>query len=436
MSHNTQFYRAWPILNTTRINSRVNYYPLASSYFYYDYLIIKRINQLQTSSMSELPALTRLTSLIRTHWFAIFLAAFICGFFWAPTTKSLNNFYYLFLLLPMVIFYGVSDGRIARSKQFASAYRWFFVFVAVLMVSSLANGIDPGALSKQLLRVLYVIGLLLAVNVAVQRSASLQQQLVPVIMLVISLASVYCLYQWHSAPSEDDPRMQGYGITQNSVRLGVIYGFACVVAVIAFLKGEDKASWAYLITILLTAYIVVLSQSRGPLLAVAISTGLALLVIRGRRAWLLGALLVFGGIIFASEYQDSRIFTADSWRMKIWPVVINKIALSPWLGYGLHAAEAVEVGRARFEHPHGGYITTAFFGGGLGLAALLMLIATTVLSAFKQPSLRPCLVLLTFGLVYMLFDGSRLFYHPRELWLVFWLPMAYLLAVTTPKIEF
>ena len=364
------------------------------------------------------------------------LVVFIGGFFLAPTTKLLNNLYYIFILVPIVVFYLAGDGLAERSVQLVTAYRWFFIFVATLLFSSLINGIDLNGLATQLKRVLYVFGFLLAVKVALQQSAMLWRQLLPVTLAIISLASLYCLYQWFNGPTTNSLRMQGFGITENSVRLGAIYGFACVASTIAFLQGKTRASWAYLIPVILTLFVAFLSQSRGPLLATGISIGLALLIIRGSRSGLMAVALTLGAMALISEYQDSRIFTLEGRRIELWHVVIDKILLSTWLGYGLHAPDTVQIGSEHFEHPHGGYITTIFFGGLLALVALLILIATTVLEAIKQPATTPWLILLSFGLIYMAFDGSRLFYHPRELWLVFWLPMAFLLALITPKIEF
>jgi O-antigen ligase len=390
--------------------------------------------------MNDFPFRESSAELITDNWFPLFLTIFITGFFWAPTTKLLNNIYYVFVLLPLVVLFLVRSDRIAKAKSFICAYGWLSIFVAAVLVSSLVNKIDIDSLGRQLMRVLYVIGFLVAIKVVVQSERGVRHFWLPFIMLAVALSCCYSIYLANAVSSPTGPRMLGYGITDNAVRLGAIYGFAGLAALISYLSGQSRSSYLYLVPCALALYVVVLSESRGPLLAVAISSAVALLAIRGRRsvfiAVLAAVVAVVGIVVLSGEVQQSRIFSLDGPRIEIWSIALDKITQAPWFGYGLQAAEGIDLVKWHFEHPHGGFITTLLLGGIISLLALFALIGSTALRGAKNPDLTPWRILLCFGLIYMVFDGSRLFYHPRELWLIFWLPMGFLLALTTPKIEF
>ena len=136
------------------------------------------------------------------------------------------------------------------------------------------------------------------------------------------------------------------------------------------------------------------------------------------------------------QVSESRIFSLNLARPSIWLETYNQSLLSPWLGGGLHQLDTITVAGFTYDHPHSVYMTTLFHGGALGLVSLLALISLVVVKSFRNTAVQIWQILLVYGLIYMSVDGSRLFTHPEELWLVFWLPVGFILAFTTPMMAF
>ncbi|MEE8059205.1 MAG: O-antigen ligase family protein [Pseudomonadales bacterium] len=382
--------------------------------------------------MNAFKAKVYLKSLQR-NWFFFALVVFVTGFYWAPTTKSLNNIFYVLLLLPLVVTFFFVENKLANIKIFIVNYKYFFIFSLLMLVSTMWNAFDQDACANNVKRILYVVGFLLVINISVEKIDTVGEKILPYALLAASLSAIYKLFFWLSTYTVHH-RMEGIGITANSILLAIIYSVAGLVSLMVFLKGTDKKSWVFLAAALICFAVVVLGQSRGPLLSLGFSICLSLILFRGNRALFSMAALFVTVTFFATQYGDSRVFSLYDIRIDIWKAALETISTSPLLGFGLQTDEAVQVGATTFHHPHSVYITTLFHGGILGLMALMAMIASVLSADIKNINLLPWRVLLCLGLVYMLFDGYRVFSHPEEIWLIFWLPIGVLMARTTPKI--
>lgn len=369
---------------------------------------------------------------IRREWFFCVLVLFLSGFYWAPTTKSLNNIFYGMVLVPLFLSCFFVDLRIDKIRSFLVGYKFFLLFVGLMVFSSIYVSENADNFAKNMKGIIYVLGFLIAVNISSASFDRLGAKVLPWAALLISFTAMHKIFVWYSGHSFS-VRLKGFGITDNPILLAVIYAAAGLIFLIIFLQSADKKSWFYLSVAGLCYVIVMFSQSRGPLLALGSATCLALLCYRGRRSLLVLFFIVAASLIFFLQYSESRVFSLGGVRIDIWRAVIDQVQSSPLLGFGLQQAEAVEVGGIRFIHPHSVYVTTLFHGGLLGLGGLLLMIASVFVVDIHDRELLPARILLCLGLIYMVFDGYRLFSHPEELWLIFWLPIGFLLARIRPK---
>ena len=84
-----------------------------------------------------------------------------------------------------------------------------------------------------------------------------------------------------------------------------------------------------------------------------------------------------------------------------------------------------------FQHAHSIYVSTFFYGGVIGLLALLGflgLCAGRSLRANSSEIQALATMMLLYGVTVLLFDGDRILTKVDYIWMVFWLPIAMVLV--------
>jgi O-antigen ligase len=230
-------------------------------------------------------------------------------------------------------------------------------------------------------------------------------------------------------------RFTGFGLTAHPIVGATLYGVALLVA--AFELLPRAAGWhtrlAWLAVVALCAAFMLLSGSRGPLLALAAALVVGVAVADRRAA--LGVLLLVAAAIAAGVLSDLRPIEilyerGQSGHFEIWQQALSAIAERPWLGHG-SLVDIDFVGKhGPGRSPHNLLLANQLYGGlpaTLLLAALLLLATRQAWQA--QRGGRPVyLVLLVFGLAASLFDTRSLVQNLGREWITLWLPIGLLAA--------
>lgn len=261
-------------------------------------------------------------------------------------------------------------------------------------------------------------------------------------VLAAAIAS-FSLYIYHG----DYPgRIEGIGLARHP-----ILGSSVLIALWALGTLDIKtytSRWLWLpfssgIAVLIFVY---LSQSRGPLLSFFgfVSCLVVLLLLKKRPAPYCGIALLalLAGVAVAAAETPlfaSMIERGDSYRLEIWSAVIGQ-----WRGFWLTGVgiatpfPASEAGQAAREatghiiaHPHNLIISMWFFAGIPGLLlffGFVFNVFSKVWSEFLSPwrGLGLAIMLLTMALCFT--DTYRLISSPRPMWIIFWLPIGFLLG--------
>jgi O-antigen ligase len=219
-------------------------------------------------------------------------------------------------------------------------------------------------------------------------------------------------------------------------------GGLCIalIAAVAVLRGGwtlSRAQKAWLIAALVPIVTaVVMTQSRGPMIAVAVA--LAAMVVpwrlsSGRLAALaLASWALVTSLIFADPYlrslfcTDETSFCRPSARLQIWGWVVDHVASHPV--FGLTPVYRFE--DSIFNHPHNGLLGTMMFFGIPGLAlflALALLYSRHIASRSAEVGLFASGALI-FSFGYMGSDLSNPFAFANTHYLFLWLPLAFGLA--------
>lgn len=387
---------------------------------------------------------------IKKNYFSIAVIVFISSFYYAPSSKFLNNTYYILVLFPFCIY------SVIHYRQWLNTliqYRFYAGLCVTLILSSLINGIEMKELGHQFTRLLYVTGFIGALAIANNYNSKLPTQILRGIVYGAFFGAILCLYLTYFIDQQSiSYRLRGVGALDNPILLSSIHGAAILSALYIGLTLKNKFSWIYFFLILPSIAIVFLTQSRGPLLALVITSLVCvfwvsskhLKIVTAITTMLVGCLLVTTALIL--ENTDNRLMSLDGPRPAIWGQTLEKIYQKPIIGYGLQKTTTinaeleiknqqqvvVKVINMDFQHPHNVYLTTLLHGGILALILLITLIIN-VLVSIKRVNFYH--FLLVFGLIYILFDGSRLFASPRELWFIIWLPIGMLLAMKHTKVD-
>ena len=162
-----------------------------------------------------------------------------------------------------------------------------------------------------------------------------------------------------------------------------------------------------------------------------LATGVALLVLVGatrRRhlGWGLGVALVVAlavALAVPGAWWQGLLARGGSHRLEIWTQTLAVLRQAPgwaaWVGLGPGAT----IGRPGEDFPHNLLLSTAFYGGLIGLGLLLALLGLVALAAWRGPERPLRLALLVLVLGVGMTDLSNLAKGPSPMWYVVWVPL-------------
>lgn len=230
-------------------------------------------------------------------------------------------------------------------------------------------------------------------------------------------------------------RLQGFGETRNAILGASIMGLCSILALGRAMRGGRWSPlWAAPVPIFLI--FIVLTDSRGPLLALVLSS--FVLLPRWRiRTYLAaaGAIIVLSAsvVLLAPSLVHTAIQRMQdrgtSYRLDIWQESIAEILHRPLLGHGITASLRIQGGFG--HHPHDLYLSALFYTGIVGLLLLLGGLGLILRDVLKLPASvdrRACLALLVHLMVSGATDLSQITKGPGELWYIVWFPLAYTLG--------
>jgi cell division protein FtsW (lipid II flippase) len=255
-------------------------------------------------------------------------------------------------------------------------------------------------------------------------------------------AAVISVPLWYTENPFPSSRIVGIGTLDNPNPSSFVYGFFALLSCqLALTHGNRSARLAFMFSTLLLGGYVVLTQSDTGILAMVFSIALLLLLrSKRKRRHLIGGLgIAAAAVVFLASsigMLERPMDTGLSNRIPIWQTVIKQIEQAPVAGNGYQKQVALDAQGSPDDpsYAHSALLASARDGGLIG-AALHVLILIIALSAalryFRQTNDPIYLAYLLFGFTCMLVDTDQLITRPRELWVIFWLPMAMIIATRT-----
>lgn len=361
----------------------------------------------------------------RFGYFTPALLIFIASFLLLPTSKMVNNVYYILLALPAL---GVLLAHKGRDVQSSPAL-WLWGALCAWYVLVGVFSADEQYFKHVLYVVLFVLLVSQLVDPQPLRASLFSRGLFWVLgVYVLGSAIVYWLTGRY-APGERVLWLPGR-------MTGPIYTsmwLACCFA-LALPAWLTQRRWlelfaAILLAVFCMAYVL---QSRSGLVGMLALAGLLAGWLALRRAryliWLGSGLALAAGLLLYGMREVPEIASlfarADSGRLELWRILAGEwLACGLWLGCGMqYATEATILGGAPIQHPHNIFLALGLYSGLVSLLIFLALMGVVLRRAWQQRD--PWGLYLCTALIVLNFDGSKLVGNPDELWLLVLLPMA------------
>lgn len=372
----------------------------------------------------------------RFGYFTPALVLFIVSFLLLPTSKMVNNVYYVLLALPAL---GVLLLRRGRGIQLSTAL-WLWAALCAWFVVVGALSADGQYFKHVLYMVLFVLVVSQLVDPEPLRMPLFSRGLFWILgVYVLGSAVVYWLTGRYALGERVlwlPGRMTGPIYTS----MWLACCFALALPTWLSQRRWLELSAAALLAVFCMAYVL---QSRSGLVGMLAVGGLAagwLALHRARYLLWLGfasLLLVIWTLFVIREVPEvaSLFARADAGRFELWRVLAGEwLDCGLWLGCGMqHVTEATILGGAPIQHPHNIYMALGLYSGLVSLLIFLALIVVVLQRAWRGRD--PWGLYLFTALVVLNFDGSKLVGNPDELWLLVLLPMALIInqRVVVPK---
>lgn len=196
--------------------------------------------------------------------------------------------------------------------------------------------------------------------------------------------------------------------------------------------------WAWLPACIGYLAFLLMSRSKGPLLAAVCAFAFAALC-RPSRLLIAGLAMALALIGAAAVLMPDVVLRGGlSYRPQLLASAYEYLQLAPWIGQGLGAEYLLPVAGLpiEFEHAHNLYLHLAIQLGVIGLVLWLALQAVVLAQAIRRRSTPRGLALcslMAFAGVSLFTDGMGPWVKPREEWFTVWLPLFLCLGLLAEK---
>jgi len=356
-------------------------------------------------------------------WLGLGLVWFVAAIALAPSNKVYQQGLVAFLWLPTLILAWPARTVLIeawrRQPALWGAVLLLIVWGAISLVWSAAE--DPGREAK---RLIYILVFLLAFPLVAQGGPARIRHLLQIGSGLLAIAALISIVQFYFVLGNPlIGRLGGIGEISHPILGAYVIGTA-VLLLLYQLPHQRVVQLGWLLALACLGAFVMLSQSRGAVLALLSTVVLAPLWFRDRHSRMIAvAAVIATGVAFYVVY-DVITARGSSFRPEIFQAVIQMIGEHPWTGLGLGASYKVSAVGMEFDHTHNMFTHVAVE---LGLPGMLLWIAVWLFTLAEIVRARHTLLgkillgLWIFSTMAMQFDAASLTATPRAEWFVSWL---------------
>lgn len=363
----------------------------------------------------------------------ILFILFIVGIFFLSSRHLRNLFYCLSVSTVLLLIKEKYFSEIYKNRIFKFVLL-YLVYVFFSMFWSEKQGMDFIVFNLKKIEKIFLF-LIITVGL-VGRDWSLFERTLKwicrgaILSALISIVKFYIFdhpFQWAL-------RLQGIGTLDHPILGGAAYGSVFLIATFFFVFNKKAITldrWIAFATALISLVYVLMTQSRGPLLALILSAMVVVMATRCKKDIFKLAFFI-GGVVWGLNWMGfvpfSRLLKRGfSSRPDIWQEALPTAMQKFWFGYGLDGSwPPLVVAGSKFDHPHNVFLYNFLEGGIVGFSLILLVLVAAfvvVISDRKKNANSTLLALLVFAVLANMTDGTRLVSNPGCQWVYFWLPV-------------
>lgn len=375
----------------------------------------------------------------------VLLAGILCffsGFFWQESYSRLHTVYFILVVLPSLLLIPLFiKEQLHNNKLFILIFT--FLLYSLLSVFW-GDDYQASLLVKYLKRVAVLTVLFYALHHIILYYPSSEKILFILLMIGGTVLASYSIVDYFQKDLylEDDfhSRLQLWGGLNDPISSAMVFGVLFLLSARAYLR--EKNHYLFLLYLLLSLIFIVeilLTKSRGPLLALLLSTPLLFFIIKPtgcKRVFypLFVVVLLLLALALVTDFFEivfSRLFETSS-RSIIWKDSIDLSLEKPWFGYGLGSEFEffVPYTDSYVSHSHNFILSTWLYTGIPGVILIIAIIyyALKICFLHRKEDFSILGVVLVFGVFCLLVNGSYSVSRANERWFVFWIPLAFIVA--------
>jgi len=379
---------------------------------------------------------------VADNWFFILLVLFIIGFFITPERSFHRNGYYLLLFLPAAIVF-LQDSSL-RNILKETLFLLILIFIIYASLSIIWAENKTLGLTYDIIRyALLVFSFPIVIVLAFRKNKWRVDNLLLWSVLGSSMIALFTLIVFYLYLDNTFPYTRVEGLSpyiSKATQCGILYGFFATVG-LCFLSQKNKRLQLSFNLQLLTFFsvfilctYVVLSQTRGAMLAFILSSFFLLFV---KKKWkeIIIILVIATSTVTIIELSESirgLLERGLGTRPYIWLESLRLFAEKPLFGYGTNATFLIEVSNDKhYQGPHNIILKLCLEYGLIGLSLWFFM----TFYAFYQSiyiGIRlndwTLTAMLFFTLIAWMFEERSLLSSPNSAWVLYWLPLGLILT--------
>ncbi|MNN11100.1 O-Antigen ligase [compost metagenome] len=370
-------------------------------------------------------------------WLGFGLVWFLCAIAFAPSNKIYQQGIVVFLWLPTLVL-AWSARQVLTEAWRRQPALWASVLLLLGWSAVSLSWSPTEEVAREGKRLFYILVFLMAFPLLAQLGHTRVRRLLLIGSALLGLAALVSVIRFYGLQGNGlVARLAGIGEISHPILGAYVVGAAALLLLYEMPRHRGM-QLGWLAALACLGAFVVLSQSRGAVLALVITVVLAPLWFRDRHSRVFAALAVIAtGVAFFVMY-DLIAKRGSSYRPEIFNVVLDMIAQRPWTGLGLGSTYDVSTVGKHFDHTHNMFTHVAVE---LGLPGMLLWVFVWLLALGEIVRARATLfgkILLGFWVystLAMQFDAASLTGTPRAEWFISWLPVGLVMLLPWGRAE-
>ena len=370
-------------------------------------------------------------------WLGFGLVWFLGAIALAPSNKVYQQGLVLFLWLPTLVLAWSARAVLIEAWRRQPALWGSVVLLMAWCAISLAwsSAEEPGREAK---RLVYIMVFLLAFPLLAQAGTERMRQLLQLGSGLLAIAALISIVHFYGL--QDQPligRLYGIGEISHPILGAYVVGTA-VLILLYQVPGQRGVQLGWMLALACLGAFMMLSQSRGAVLAMLLTVVIAPLWWRNRYSRMVAALALVATALAFYVVYDLISARGSSYRPEIFAAVLQIIGEHPWTGLGLGASYNVLAAGTQFDHSHNMFTHVAVE---LGLPGMLLWVAVWLFTLAEIVRARHMLLgklllgLWIFSTSAMQFDAASLTATPRAEWFVSWLVVGLVMLLPWGRAE-